>query len=415
MKGTRMTSRRNFLRGGPGALAGLVAPARLAQHSGLKTQTSARDVLICIFQRGGADGLNMAVPHGDKAYYAHRASLAIAPPGGSDAAIDLDGFFGLHPALAALKEIWDAKQLAVVHACGSPDPTHSHFDAMDYMERGTPGQKSVATGWLGRHIAATQAADASPFSAVGFGALLQASLRGGAATALTSLEAFKLQARPLELPKVKAAHGQLYRGSGMLLGSGQQTLAALSILEKLSPAAYRPSDGARYPDSPYGRALMQIAQLIKTDVGLRIACADIGDWDTHINQGGADGEMAANLKEFADGLHALYTDLSATIGRVTIVTMSEFGRRAAQNGGGGTDHGHGNAMFVLGGNVAGGKVYGEWPGLDAEQLYGPGDLQVTTDFRDVLGEIVAKRLGNQSLAEVFPDYPSFNFRGIVHD
>jgi uncharacterized protein (DUF1501 family) len=314
----------------------------------------------------------------------------------------------LHPALDALKEIWDAKQLAVVHACGSPDPTHSHFDAMDYMERGTPGQKSITTGWLGRHMAATAAADDSPFRAVGFGALLQASLRGGAATALTSMEAFKLQARPIELPKVKAAHGQLYRGSGMLVGSGQQTLAALSIMEKLSPSSYQPSDGAQYPNSPYGKALMQIAQLVKSDVGLRIACADIGDWDTHVHQGGAEGEMAANLKEFGDGLRALYTDLSASLGQVTIVTMSEFGRRAAENGGGGTDHGHGNAMFVLGGNIAGAKVYGQWPGLHAEQLYGPGDLQVTTDFRDVLGEIVAKRLGNPALGDVFPGYSSFN-------
>jgi uncharacterized protein (DUF1501 family) len=384
----------------------------------LRTQDAPRDVLICIFQRGGADGLNMVVPHGDADYYANRADLAIGQPGRDGGAVNLDGFFGLHPALGSLKEVWDARQLAIVHACGSPDPTHSHFDAMDYMERGTPGRKSSANGWLGRHLAASAASDAvSPFRAVGFGALLQASLRGGAATALTSLEAFRLQVRPPELPKVRAAHGQLYGGAGMLVGSGQQTLAALSILEKLRGGAtapqYRPSDGARYPTSPYGKALMQIAQLVKADVGLEVACADIGDWDTHVRQGGAEGEMAANLQEFAAGLHALYTDLSATLGRVTIVTMSEFGRRVAQNGGGGTDHGHGNAMFVLGGNVAGGKVYGQWPGLRAEQLYGPGDLQVTSDFRDVLGEIVAKRLGSNALGEVFPDYTSFDFRGIV--
>jgi uncharacterized protein (DUF1501 family) len=372
-------------------------------------------VLICIFQRGGADGLNMVVPHGDQHYYAARSTIAIPQPGASRGAIDLDGLFGLHPALGGLKEIWDAKQLAIVHACGSPDPTHSHFDAMDNLERGTPGQKSSSTGWLGRHLAATQQPNDTPFRAVGFGALLQASLRGGAATALTSLEAFRLQARLPELPRVLAAHGQLYRGAGMLAGAGQQTLAALAIMEKLSPAQYRPSDGAQYPDSPYGKALMQIAQLIKADVGLEVACADIGDWDTHVRQGGAEGEMAANLKEFGDGLRALYADLSATLGRVTIVTMSEFGRRAAENGGGGTDHGHGNAMFVLGGSVAGGKVYGEWPGLDSEQLYGPGDLNVTTDFRDVLGEIVAKRLGDGALGDVFPGYSSFRFRGLVKD
>jgi uncharacterized protein (DUF1501 family) len=408
-----MTTRRSFIAGAAGAVLTLAEPRGLTQNSELITQNSARDVLICIFQRGGADGLNMVVPHGDKDYYALRQRLAIPPPGQDGAAVDLDGFFGLHPSLGALKAIWDARQLAIVHACGSPDPTHSHFDAMDYMERGTPGQKSVATGWLGRHIAVTEQSDDSPFRAVGFGALLQASLRGGAATALTSLEAFKLQARPLELPKVKAAHGQLYRGSGMLVGAGQQTLAALSTMQKLNPAQYRPSDGATYPNSPYGKALMQIAQLVKSDIGLQVACADIGDWDTHVNQGAAEGEMAANLKEFGDGLHALYTDLSAQLGHVTIVTLSEFGRRAAENGGGGTDHGHGNAMFVLGGNIAGGKVYAEWPGLGPEQLYGPGDLQITTDFRDVLGEVVTRRLGNAALDQVFPGYSSFNFRGLV--
>lgn len=406
-----MTSRRSFL---TSAMTTLVEPGRLTHNSKLITQNSpqAHDVLICIFQRGGADGLNIVVPHGDKDYYAHRQSLAIPQPGGAGAAIDLDGFFGLHPALGALKEVWDARQLAIIHACGSPDPTHSHFDAMDYMERGTPGQKSVATGWLGRHLAATQAEQDSPFRAIGFGALLQASLRGGAATALTSLEAFKLQARPPELPKIMAAHGQLYRGAGMLAGAGQQTMAALTIMEKLNPSRYQPSDGAQYPNTPYGKALMQIAQLVKADVGLQVACADIGDWDTHVREGGAEGEMAANLKEFGDGLHALYTDLGAQHDRVTIVTMSEFGRRAAENGGGGTDHGHGNAMFVLGGNIAGGKVYGEWPGLHPEQLYGPGDLDVTTDFRDVLGEIAAKRLG-ASLGDLFPGYGSFNFRGLI--
>ena len=376
----------------------------------------ASEILICIFQRGGADGLNIVVPHGDANYYAHRRQLAIAQPGRDFGAIDLDGFFGLHPALSPLKAIWDARQLAIVHACGSPDPTHSHFDAMDYMERGTPGQKGVASGWLARHLAATSgssSAAASPFRAVGFGALLQASLRGGAATALTSLEAFKLQARPPELPRVRAAHGQLYRGAGLLAGSGQQTLAALAIVEKLNPSSYRPSDGARYPDTPYGKALLQIAQIVKADVGLEVACADIGDWDTHVNQGGAEGEMAANLKEFAEGIQALYADLSAARDRVTIVTMSEFGRRAAENGGGGTDHGHGNVMIVLGGGVNGGKVYGEWPGLHPEQLYGPGDLQVTTDFRDVLGEIVASRLGNGDLADVFPGYGDARFRGLI--
>jgi len=391
-------------------LLGLAPNFQVVQRQPIAVSPAQRDVLICVFQRGGADGLNMVVPHGEAAYYQARPNVAIAQPNQQLGAIDLDGFFGLHPSLEPFKEIWNAKQLAIVHACGSPDPTHSHFDAMDYMERGTPGQKSDPRGWLGRHLAATQQSNDSPFRAVGFGSLLQASLRGGSATALTSLEAFNLQANRLELPKLRAAHGQLYRGSGMLVGAAQQTFAALEIMQKLNPSQYQPSDGAVYPNSPYGKALKQIAQLIKADLGLEVACADIGDWDTHVNQGGADGEMAANLAEFAAGLRALYTDLSANLGRVTIVTMSEFGRRAAENGGGGTDHGHGNVMFVMGGNVTGG-IYGTWPGLQPEQLYGPGDLAITSDFRDVLAEILQKRLRDQQLNELFPEYtPSQSYQ-----
>ena len=375
--------------------------------------TPQRDVLICIFQRGGVDGLNMVVPHAEEAYYTARSDIAIAQPGKTGGALDLDGQFGLHPSLVGLKEVWAAKQLAVVHACGSPDPTHSHFDAMDNIERGSFVQKASATGWLGRHLASAPAADATPFRAVGFGALLQASLRGGAATAITSLEAFKLQTRPPELPSVLKAHGQLYKGAGMLAGAAAQTMQAISVIDKLNPKGYVASDGAKYPNTPYGQALKQIALLVKSDVGLEVACADIGDWDTHVKQGGSDGELALNLQEFGDGLNALYTDLSAQLGRVTIVTMSEFGRRVAENGGGGTDHGHGNAMFVMGGNINGGKVYTQWPGLAAEQLYGPGDLAVTTDFRAVLGEVVQQRLGNTKLNEVFPDYTLDAPLGIV--
>lgn len=395
-------------------LLGLAPNVQVIQRQTVAVNPSQRDVLICVFQRGGADGLNMVVPHGEAAYYQARPNLAIAQPNQQFGAINLDGFFGLHPSLAPFKEIWDAKQLAIVHACGSPDPTHSHFDAMDYMERGTPGQKSDPRGWLGRHLAATQQSNDSPFRAVGFGSLLQASLRGGSATALTSLEAFNLQANRLELPKLRAAHGQLYRGSGMLVGAAQQTFAALEIMQKLNPSHYQPSDGAVYPDSPYGKALKQIAQLIKADLGLEVACADIGDWDTHVNQGGADGEMAANLAEFAAGLRAFYTDLSANLGRVTIVTMSEFGRRAAENGGGGTDHGHGNVMFVMGGNVTGG-IYGIWPGLQPEQLYGTGDLAITSDFRDVLAEILRKRLHNQQINELFPAYTPSQSYQLIRD
>jgi uncharacterized protein (DUF1501 family) len=375
--------------------------------------TDRRDILICIFLRGGADGLNMVAPHGDAAYYEQRRSLALAAPGREQGVIDLDGFFGLHPALEPLHEIWRAGRLAAVHACGSPDPTHSHFDAMDYMERGTPGDKSAAGGWLGRHLAATATSNDSPFRAVGFGALLQASLRGGMATAISSLEAFGLQTRRLELPKLEAAHGRFYQGGGLLAAAGRTTLSALDTVAKLNPNGYRPADGAVYPDTPYGRALKEITLLIKADIGLEVACADIGDWDTHIRQGAAEGEMAHNLQEFAAGLRALYTDLSARLNRLTVVTMSEFGRRVAANGGGGTDHGHGNVMFVMGGNVRGGRIYGDWPGLQGEQLAGPGDLAITTDFRDVLAEIVARRLVNPALEQVFPGRDDFRFRNLT--
>lgn len=401
-----MASRRAMLRGAAGLLADSALPAARAADP--------REVLICIFQRGGADGLNMVVPHGDPDYTLSRPTLALGQPGRDGGAVDLDGFYGLHPALAPLRAIWDARQLALVHAVGSPDPSHSHFDAMGALERGAPGQSGVASGWLGRHLAATQRPDDSPFRAVGFGALLQASLRGGAATALTSLESFALRARPIDLPRIRSAHGQLYRGSGMLAGAGQQTLAALDLMQKITGprSRSRPADGARYPDTPYGQSLRHVATLIKADVGLQVACADIGDWDTHVNQGGAEGEMAANLREFAEGLLALYTDLSAQIGRVTVVTMSEFGRRVAENGGGGTDHGHGNVMLVLGGGVRGGKVYADWPGLAPERRSGPGDLAATTDFRDVLGEIASRRLG-ADLAEVFPGHTGFAPRGLL--
>lgn len=373
-------------------------------------------ILICLFQRGGADGLNMVVPHGDASYYAARPTLAIAAPrsGTSTTAIDLDGFFGLHPALHTLKPIYDARQLAVVHASGASNASRSHFDAQANLERGMTADRSTPSGWLGRHLLATAKTNDSPFRAIGFGALLQASLRGSSAISVRDLTTFTLQATPSELPRILAAHGELYRGDGLLAGTGQQTLAAVALLKKLNPGQYKASDGAHYPQSPYGRALQQVAQLIKADIGLEVACVDIGDWDTHVNQGAAEGELASNLDEFGAGILALYSDLAAYHERLMIVSMSEFGRRVAENGGGGTDHGHGNAMFVLGGGIAGGRVVAEWPGLHTEQLDGPGDLAITTDIRDVLGELAQKRLGNPDLDALFPGYGTFKFRGLLN-
>ena len=384
-----------------------------AAHSALNPQPGGkRDVLLCVFLRGGADGLHMLIPHSDDDYHRARPRIGMQA-GGQSGVLDLDGYWGLHPKLAFFKEFWDAKQLAIINACGATVSNHSHFSAMDSVERAAPQNISDASGWLGRHLALTQELQDSPLRAIGFGALLQASLRGGNATAMTNLNSFRLQLQKLDLPKIRAAHGEIYRAAGTLAAPAQQTLSAVDLLERLNAKRYKPSDGAQYPDSGYGRRLKETAQLIKADIGLEVVCIDLGDWDTHVTQGAAEGEMAGNLSELAAGLYALYTDLSAHLDRVTIVTMSEFGRRVAENGGGGTDHGAGNLMFVLGGNINGGQIYGEWPGLHPDQLTGPGDLPVTTDYRTVLAELVAKRLQNPQLDKVFPGFAPPKWLGIA--
>lgn len=375
------------------------------------------DILIAVFQRGGMDGLNAVIPQGEIEYYRQRPTLAVAESnGGKASAIDLDGFFGLHPSLGAFKNIWDAGELAIVHASGSPDPTHSHFDAMDYMERGTPGEKSLSSGWLARHLQTTDWDNDSPFRAVGIGAMLQSSLRGPvSATAMQSIAQFHLGGdnQSAELAQFQATLGELYGTGSLLDATGQLTLGATSTLEQVIQSNYQPSHGAGYPDSAFGQGLLQIAQLIKAEVGLEVATIDIGGWDTHAQQGALEGDMPNLLQDLADSLAAFYTDLGSYTQRVTIVTMSEFGRRLQENGAGGTDHGHGNVMFLMGGGLNGGKVYGDWPGLAADALYGPGDLAITTDYRDVLAEIVQKRLANEHVAEVFPGYSDMNVLGLA--
>ncbi len=379
----------------------------------------AGDVLVCVFQRGGMDGLNAVIPHGDADYYRRRPALAIAEPesGSEETGLDLDGFFGLHPAMRPLKDVWDDQGLAIIHAIGSPDPTHSHFDAMDYMERGTPGEKQIPTGWIGRHLQTAPWQNDSPFRAVGMGGIMQASLRGPVpVTTLQSIADFHLQGRTQDLLSIQQTLAGLYDLSAGLAPAANETFDAIEILSRINVNTYTPEGGAEYPETEYGLALKQVAQLTKADVGLEVACVDIGGWDTHATQGAVEGELPGLLAEFANGLAALYHDLgpSGRRKRVTIVTMSEFGRRVYENGSLGTDHGHGNVMFVLGGNVNGGKVYGDWPGLAPEKLAGPGDLAITSDFRDVLGEIVQTRLGNPDhLAEIFPGYTSWNIRGVV--
>ena len=422
-------NRRFFLKSGGVALAsvgaGVAVPSFLERavlaQGARGVAGGRRKTLIAIFQRGAVDGLNMVVPHGDKSYYEWRPSIAVARPGGGaagESAIDLDGFFGLHPSLAGLKPIWDAKCLAVVHAAGSPDSTRSHFDAQDYMESGTPGVKSTQDGWLNRVVQARPDPKATPFRAVSFTQNLPRTMQGRAgALAIANLRDFTVRAGQ-QSQAVQGGFEDIYEQSAgdALRGTGRETFEAINFLKRVNPTQYQPENGAQYPRTPYGNALLQIAQLIKAGVGLEVAFTETGGWDTHRTQGGAQGQLAVLLAQFGAGIKALVNDLGpARMQDVVILTMSEFGRTVRQNGTGGTDHGHANAMFVIGGAVRGGKVYGQWPGLKDEQLFEGRDLALTTDFRDVFGEVAMKHLGNADLRKVFPGYEASRskFRGVL--
>ncbi|HWS53032.1 MAG TPA: DUF1501 domain-containing protein [Pyrinomonadaceae bacterium] len=422
-------SRRFFLRRGGVALAsfGLAGGApsfltRAVLAEGLSVATTGRrKTLITIFQRGAVDGLNMIVPHGEQKYYELRPQIAIARPrdgARGEAAVDLDGFFGLHPSMSALKSLWDEKRLAVVHAAGSPDSTRSHFDAQDYMESGTPGRKSTPDGWLNRYLQARPAPKASPFRAVSMTQNLPRSLYGRApALAIQNLADFRVRAGA-QSPRVEGGFEDIYEQSASeaLRGTGKETFEAVRFLKQVNPQQYRPENGARYPRGRYGEALVQIAQLIKAGVGLEVAFTEMGGWDTHRAQGGARGQLAALLAQFAEGIKALTVDLGPERMRdVVVLTMSEFGRTARQNGTGGTDHGHANAVLVVGGAVRGGKVYGDWPGLGEDRLHEGRDLALTTDFRDIFGEVATKHLGHADLRKIFPGHAASaaKFRGLL--
>jgi len=376
------------------------------------------DVLVCIFQRGAMDGLNALVPVGDSDYYRVRKNIAIAQPkvGDEKSAIDLDGFFALHPALRSLKPVWDEGLLAPVHAAGSSDPTRSHFDAMQYMEAGTPGSKTTTTGWLGRHLTTLNTGNTSPLRAVGMGNLLQASLRGPVpATVLQSIADFHLRGKPEAVQTFQKTLYALYTAKQtdpLLTAAAHDIDDTMSLLAKINVASYKPASGVEYAKTEFALGMMQIAQLIKADVGLEVACIDVGGWDTHANEGGADGQMARLLKDLGDTLGAFTTDLREHMNHVLVVTMSEFGRRVSENAAGGTDHGHANCMFLIGGHVVGNQVHTQWPGLAKENLHEGLDLKLTTDYRDVLCEVITKRLGNTRIGQIFPDYTP-HYRGVV--
>jgi len=378
-----------------------------------------RKTLVAIFQRGAVDGLNMVVPFGESSYYDVRPSIAIPKPseGNTDAAINLDGFFGLHPSFKAFKPLWDSKRLAIIHAVGSPDNTRSHFDAQDYMESATPGLKSTSDGWLNRYLQTKTDPQKSLFRAVSFTQTMPRVLQGRApAIAVSNLSDFAIRAGGSSA-SVQGGFEEIYARNvnDSLAGMGRETFEAVNYLKQVNPAQYKPENGAEYPRNPFGNSLMQIAQLIKAGVGLEVAFTDIGGWDTHVNEGNSRGQLGNLLLNFSSSIAAFYQDLGQRMDDVVLLTMSEFGRTVRENGNRGTDHGHANAMFVVGNGVRGGKVYGQWPGLRSDQLYEGRDLALTTDFRDVFGEIASRHLGNSNLKDVFPGYSmsQSKFRGFL--
>jgi len=395
-------TRRIFLRNGALAVVGTTAlPSFLARAAfGAADPGIGNKRLVVIFQRGAADGLNIVVPHGEASYYAMRPTINIP----KKSVLDLDGSFGLHPAMASFEPLWKQKHLAIVHAAGSPDPTRSHFDAQDFMESGTPGVKVTDDGWLNRTLRDLPA-DQSAFRAIALGPSLPRILSGKEpALAINNLNDFSVGGKN---PNAAAnTFEAMYDHSvdAVLHGTGAETFDAVKMLKAADPAHYMPAANANYPKGRFGDSLKQLAQMIKANLGVQVAFADIGGWDHHVNEGGTQGQIANVLGDFSQSIAAFWNDLGDLGEDTVVVTMSEFGRTARENGNRGTDHGHANVMFVLGGPVKGGRVYGRWPGLDPSQLYEGRDLAVTTDFRLVLSEVVSRYLGNKDMKEVFPGF-----------
>lgn len=420
--------RRYFLKSGGVAIASFgfmaAAPRFLHQFASAAENTTGaakKKVLVTIFQRGAVDGLNMVVPFGESEYYNVRRSIAIRKPGEAGGAVDLDGFFGLHPSMKPLETFWRDKKLAVIHSTGSPDNTRSHFDAQDYMESGTPGVKSTRDGWLNRLMQESDSKKASPFRSVAMTQQLPRSLYGRSpSVAMTNLSDFSIRAGMYTQDMQGGFEAAWQQNAKDSLGDmGKETFEAVHFLKTANPAQYQPESGAQYPNTPLGRSLRQIAQLIKAGVGLEIAFAESGGWDTHTNQGNpqnpSQGQLGNLLRDFGGAIAAFGTDLGQRMDDVVLITMSEFGRTVRENGSRGTDHGHGNAMLVLGNSVKGGKVYGDWKGLKPDQLHEGRDLAVTTDFRDVFAESAFKHMEARDLGKIFPNYNATKtkFRGYL--
>jgi uncharacterized protein (DUF1501 family) len=396
-------TRRVFLRNGALAIAATAAvPGFLARAASASGASDGDKRLVVLFQRGAADGLNIVIPHAEPSYYTMRPTIRVP----RNAVIDLDGFFGLHPAMAPLLPLWKERRLAFVHAAGSPDPTRSHFDAQDFMESGTPGVKTTLDGWLNRVLHAVPASRTA-FRGLALGPSLPRILLGDQpAVAVDDVRQFGVGAGDTSATTHVDTIEAMYEHTddGALRGTGRETMEAVRMLKAADPAKYTPTRDAKYPDGRFAQSLKQLAQLIKANLGVQIAFADIGGWDHHVAEGNTAGRLPTLLHEFAQALSAFWIDLGTYAENTVVVTMSEFGRTARENGNRGTDHGHANVMFVLGGPVRGGKAYGRWPGLEPSQLYEGRDLAVTTDFRTVLGEGVVRHLGGSNLEPVFPGF-----------
>ncbi|MEM9302417.1 MAG: DUF1501 domain-containing protein [Pseudomonadota bacterium] len=389
-------NRRDFIKLGGLAALPLVGP-KLA--FGSNSATSGRDVLVVVFQRGGADGLNIVAPWADGRYRDLRPTIAVPEPGAPGGVIDIDGYFGFHPSLAPLLPAWEAGELAVVHAAGSPDDTRSHFDAQDYMDRGAIGKGSVFDGWLNRHVSGVPLESVQPFTAVGVGNSLPLSLQGSApAIGIDSIDGFDLVAPGRAYEPLRKTLGDLYGGASALDAQASQVFSAVDVLQDALGGVAETE--AAFPQSAFGQQLAAVASLIRADIGLEVATVDIGGWDHHDQE---NAELPGLLEDFAASLAAFRDDLGADMGRVTVVTMTEFGRRAAENASAGTDHGHASVMFALGQGVNGGQIHGEWPGLENSAL-NRGDLEVTTDFRTVLADVLQQRRGTANVAALFPDF-----------
>jgi uncharacterized protein (DUF1501 family) len=391
--------RRDLLKG---VAAGLVVPG----PGSWAMAADGEKRLIVILLRGAVDGLNVVIPFADEDYYQERRSIAIAPPGKPDGALALDAHFGLHPALASLMPLWQDHRLAFIHAAGSPDPTRSHFDAQLYLENGTPGQDTTRSGWMNRLLSAMPGPHGAT-DALSIGPTLPRIFAGKAAVATLPLGAAGPQPLPIDQADVGSAFDRLYSGNDELGESFRQGRAARAQLVAALAKEQRIANNGSPPPTGFPGQAARLGLLIRRHPGTRLAALGLGGWDTHVNQGNHKGQLADRLRPLGDGLFALARSAEEAWGDTVVVVLSEFGRTVRENGNGGTDHGHGNAIWVLGGAVNGGRVYGEWPGLTSAQLYQRRDLAITTDFRSVLAVILERhmRLSDRQLDAVLPDAP----------